>query len=51
MEREDAIKREFQSRELDWLNAIERLQDIGFTSHAAEAKVVEWNDEVIGMRT
>lgn len=51
MDSEDAIKREFQDRDLDWLSAIERLQGLGYDSHAAESKVGEWFDEAIGVQT
>ncbi len=48
---EDRIKREFQARELDWISAVERLQNLGYAPEDAEDMVVEWNDEVIGVRT
>ncbi len=50
MDSEDAIKREFQAGELDWLSAIERLQDLGYDSHAADSKVGDWNGEGMGAR-
>lgn len=50
MDSEDAIKREFQARDLDWISAIQRLQNLGYAQEDAEDMVAEWNTETLAAR-
>jgi hypothetical protein len=45
MNSEDAIEREFKTRQLSYIDAIQRLEKLGFESFVAERLVCEWEDE------
>lgn len=45
MDSEDAVEREFKAKQLSYIDAIERLQGLGFEPHVAERLVCEWEDE------
>jgi hypothetical protein len=45
MDSEDVVKREFKARELSYIDAIQRLEKLGFESFVAERLVCEWEDE------
>ena len=45
MDSEDAIEREFKANQLSYIDAIERLQSLGYDSRMAEQRVCEWEDE------
>jgi hypothetical protein len=44
MDSEDAIKREFKARELSYIDAIQRLEGLGYSPEIAEHKVCQWED-------
>ena len=42
---DDQIKREFDSRELSYIDAIQALQNLGWQSEDAEDTVTEWEQD------
>jgi hypothetical protein len=45
MDSEDAVEREFKAKQLSYIDAIERLQGLGYDPRMAERRVCEWEDE------
>ena len=45
MDSEDAVEADFKARRLSYIDAIERLQGLGFDPRMAEQRVCEWEDE------
>lgn len=50
MDSEDAIEREFKAGDLEHIYAVQRLENLGYSSKDAESKVEDWtaDPEVIG---
>lgn len=46
MDSEDAVERDFKAKQLSYIDAIGRLQGLGFEPHVAERLVCEWEDAV-----
>lgn len=46
MDSEDAVERAFKAGELNYIDAVERLQNIGLSSQKAEMKVCQWDDDI-----
>ena len=46
MDSEDAVKADFKGKRLNYLDAIQRLESLGYDSRMAEQRVCEWEDEV-----
>jgi hypothetical protein len=45
MDSEDAVKSDFTEKRLNYLDAIQRLENLGFDQRMAEKRVCEWEDE------
>lgn len=45
MDSEDAVERDFREHRLSYIDAIQRLENLGIDSKVAERRVCQWDDE------